>query len=230
MPAYNECEGIRRAVLHLRQAVERLTTVFEIIVVDDGSTDGTRQILEEMANETVRIVALPGNCGYGRALRAGFESTVYPLVFFTDSDNQFDPQDLEHLLPLIADADIVVGYRVGRRDGAMRSVLSGGYNMLVRGLLGLTVRDVNCAFKLARRDTLSRLGLTSDGYAINAEMLARAKQGGLRVREVAVGHRPRVTDRSKVSLREIPRSLLQVIELTYALRSRNGRRCLPEET
>lgn len=230
MPAYNEREGIRRAVEHVRQAIERLTTGFEIIVVDDGSTDGTGQILEEMADETLRVVRLPENYGYGRALRAGFEAAVHPLVFFTDSDDQFDPLDLERLLPLAADAELVVGYRVGRRDGALRSVLSSGYNRLMRGLLGLDVRDINCAFKLVRRDVLSNLGLTSDGYTINAEMLARAHKQGWRLREVPVGHRPRLTGRSKVGLSQIPRSLWQVYGLNHALRNGNGKRALPDQT
>jgi dolichol-phosphate mannosyltransferase len=218
MPAYNEHDGIRDAVQHVRQAAEQLTAGFEIIVVDDGSTDGTGRVLEEIADETVRVVRLPENRGYGYALRVGFETAVHPLVFFTDSDDQFDPMDLGRLLPLVAEADVVVGYRVPRSDGAVRSVLSDGYNMLVRRLLGVRVRDVNCAFKLVRRDVLSILGLTANGYAINAEMLARASRCGLRIRQVPVRHRPRVTGHSKVGLRSIPQSLLQVLALRHALR------------
>jgi glycosyltransferase involved in cell wall biosynthesis len=219
MPAYNERDVIGEAVRRMQQALERLTAGFEIIVVDDGSTDGTGRILDGMADARLRIIHFPENAGYGRALRAGFEAAVYPLVFFTDSDDQFDPVDLRLLLSLARQGDIVVGYRNSRRDGAVRSLLSGGYNTLVRALLGITVRDVNCAFKLVRRDTLAQLGLTSDGYAINAEMLARAARAGLRVCEVAVSHQERRSGRSKVGFGDIPRSLAQVVELRHALRN-----------
>jgi glycosyltransferase involved in cell wall biosynthesis len=219
MPAYNEREVIRQAVRRVQQALERLTAGFEIIVVDDGSTDGTGRILDEMADDRLRIIHFPENAGYGRALRAGFEAAVHPLVFFTDSDDQFDPVDLRLLLSLARDGEIVVGYRSSRRDGAVRSLLSGGYNTLVRALLGITVRDVNCAFKLVRRDTLATLGLTSDGYAINAEMLARAARAGLHVCEVAVSHQQRRSGRSKVGFGDIPRSLAQVVELRHSLRN-----------
>ena len=134
MPAYNEREAIGPAVTHLLRAAQRLTSAFEIIVVDDGSTDGTGQILEEMRVENLRVVRLPQNRGYGRALRAGFSAAVHPLVFFTDSDNQFDATELGRLLPLVAEADIVAGYRVGRGDGALRSVFSQTYRALEIGI------------------------------------------------------------------------------------------------
>lgn len=226
MPAYNERDIIQFAVRRVRESLERLAADFEIIVVDDGSTDGTGRALDEMADRRLRVVHFAENMGYGRALRAGFATAMHPFVFFTDSDDQFDPDDVGRLLPLVEDADLVVGYRSPRGDGALRSLLSGGYNALVRGMLGLAVRDVNCAFKLIRRDALHRLALTSDGYAINAEMLARAARSGLRIREVPVSHHLRRTGQSKVGLGDIPRTLAQVVELRRAIRggvpSKNG--------
>src|SRR5262249_14565180 len=104
MPAYNECDGIREAVRRVQRALEELTTGFEIIAVDDGSIDGTGRILDGMVDSTLRVVHLATNRGYGHALRAGFAAALHPLVFFTDSDDQFDPMDLRRLLPLIAEA------------------------------------------------------------------------------------------------------------------------------
>ena len=227
MPAYNERDVIAHVVQRVHRALERLTDDFEVIVVDDGSTDGTGRILDDLTDEKLRVVHFASNAGYGKALRAGFEVATHPLVFFLDSDDQFDPAELDCLLPLAAGADIVVGYRAQRRDSTVRSVLSGGYNTLVRGLLDVNVRDINCAFKLMRREALARLALTSDGYAINAEILARAARAGLGICEVPVSHQERRSGRSKVGFGDIPRSLAQVVALRRSLRNGHVRRDPP---
>jgi dolichol-phosphate mannosyltransferase len=227
MPAYNEREVIAHVVRRVYRTLQQLTEDFEVIVVDDGSTDGTGRILDDLADAKLRVIHFPANAGYGSALRAGFELAAHPLIFFLDSDDQFDPADLDRLLPLAAGADIVVGYRAQRRDSAMRSVLSGGYNTIVRGLLDVDVRDINCAFKLMRREALARLSLTSDGYAINAEILARAARAGLGICEVPVSHQKRRSGRSKVGFGDIPRSLAQVVALRRSLRNGHVRRDPP---
>ena len=142
-------------------------------------------------------------------MKAGIEVAAHPLVVFMDSDDQFDPLDLRHLLPLSAEAEVVVGYRAARRDGALRLLASRVYNLVVNQVLGLAFRDVNCAFKLVHRKVFSDLRLSSEGYAIGAELLARAQKAGYRLREVPVSHHPRRTGRSKVSLTDIPRALAQ---------------------
>ena len=217
MPAFNEGEVIRHVVGRSRAALRELTDDFEIVVVDDGSHDDTGPILDELADEQVRVIHFTEHRGYGSALQAGAEAAVHPLVAFMDSDDQFDPLDLRHLLPLSAEAEAVVGYRAVRRDGALRLLASRGYNLLVSRVLGIAFRDVNCAFKLFHRDVLSGWRLSSGGYAIGVEMLARAQRAGCRVREVPVSHYPRRTGRSKVSLLDIPRALAQVLALRRAL-------------
>jgi len=151
-------------------------------------------------------------------LRAGLAAATRPLVLFTDSDDQFDPMDLALLLPLIDGADIVIGRRAGRQDGALRAVLSDGYNMLVRRLLQVQVRDINCAFKLARREALQALGLISTGYTINAEIIARVTRAQLILREVPVSHRPRRAGHSKVGVTDVPASLASLLALHRTLR------------
>jgi len=217
MPAFNEGEVIRHVVTRSRAALRELTGDFEIIVVDDGSSDDTGRILDELVDEQVRVIHFAKHRGYGCALQAGIEVAVHPLVVFMDSDDQFDPLDLRHLLPLSAEADVIVGYRAVRRDGALRRLASRLYNFAVSQVLGLVFRDVNCAFKLFRRDVLFGLRLSSEGYAISAEMLARTQRAGYRLREVPVSHHPRRTGRSKVRLSDIPRALAHILALRRVL-------------
>ena len=220
MPAFNEEATIGVAVANVRQALQDLTGDFEIIVVDDGSTDRTLARLDALAaTSELRVVHLAENRGYGWALRTGFAAASRSLLFFTDSDDQFDAMDLSRLLAVIDSADIVIGHREARHDGPLRAALSSGYNALVRKLLGVRVRDVNCAFKLVRREVLVAMNLVSAGYGINAEMMARAARARLRVREVPVTHRPRRAGRSKVSIADVPSSLLDLLWLRRALRT-----------
>lgn len=219
MPAFNEEEVIVAAVTRVRDALERLTSDPEIIVVDDGSTDRTGERLDTLAADgRLRVIHAPENRGYGWALRAGFAVATRPLVFFVDSDDQFDPMDLRRLLPLIDEADFVIGYRAARGDGAVRAALSSGYNAVARALLNVHARDINCAFKLMRREALARLGLLSTDYTINVEIIARAARAKLRVREVPVTHRPRPAGSSKVGIADVPSSFAALLALRRALR------------
>ena len=147
------------------------------------------------------------NRGYGAALRTGFEAARHDLVAFTDADCQFHLDDLASLVPLTESVPIATGWRIDRKDPWRRRFLSGGYNLLARTLLGTTVRDIDCALKVFRRDALLRILPESPGFFANAEMFTHARQLGLDIAEVGVRHRPRFAGRSTVSLREVPRTL-----------------------
>ena len=222
VPTFDEEENIEEVVADLRRALDRLAPDSEILVVDDGSRDRTGPLLDAMAARPggPRVIHLAHNQGYGAALRAGFAAATRPLVFFMDGDGQFDPMELRRLLPHRGEAELVVGRRVGRGDGALRGLYSRAYNLLARRLLGVSVRDLNCAFKLIHRDALERLELRADGYTINAELLALAERAGLRVVEVPVTHRPRRHGRSKVGLRDAGPSLLALLALRRAVAGR----------
>jgi len=217
LPARNEEGAIAIVVPAALEALASLTVECELVVVDDGSTDGTGALLDGLAGREsrLRVIHFREPRGYGAALRAGFAASRLPLLAFTDSDGQFDLRDLDRVLPLLVDADLVVGFRVNRADPASRHLLSRGYNALVRLALGVRVRDVNCAFKAFHRRVLDLLPLKSDGYAINAELVARADAAGLRIGEVGVRHFVRIAGRSKVGATNVPGALRQL----WALRS-----------
>jgi dolichol-phosphate mannosyltransferase len=218
IPAYNEADGIRQAVTEADDALAELATDYEILVVDDGSSDDTAAAVEEMTrlHPRVRLLRHPENRGYGAALRTGFEAARFDRVAFTDADCQFHLADLGSLLSLADEQPIAVGYRVARKDPWRRRFFSWGYNRLVRALLGTGVRDCDCALKVFRRNALEQILPQSTGFLVNAEMLARARRLGLSVAEVGVRHRPRRRGVSKVSLRDIPRTLHSLLPFWWS--------------
>jgi dolichol-phosphate mannosyltransferase len=223
IPAYNEAATIRQAIQEADEVLDALFRRYEILVVDDGSSDVTASIAAELF-PTVRVVRHAVNRGYGAALRSGFRAARFDLVAFTDADCQFDLRDLGYMTPLTAETPIVVGYRAERQDPWLRRFLSWGYNRLARTLLGTGVRDCDCALKVFRREVLADLLPESRGFFVNAEMLSRARRLGYAVTEVPVIHRPRLAGESKVSLREIPRTLRTMLRYWWASgRARPGR-------
>ena len=196
-PMLNEEGNIRRAVESALTVLEAVTHHCEVIVVDDGSRDETGAIADRLAASDcrVRVVHHPENRGYGAALRSGFAAARYPLVAFVDGDNQFDLAELAILLDAVDGFDLVSGYRVARQDPAIRRLNAFLYNRLTRALFDIPLRDVNCGFKIYRRELVQRLlpQLETTGALINVEMLARSRKVGARVREVGVNHYPRIT-------------------------------------
>lgn len=202
LPAYNEEENIERQVRDADAVLRDLAfDDYEILVVDDGSADRTREIAEGLAGgdcPKTRVLVHDGNKGYAQALRTGFTSAAMPLVFYTDADNQFDMRELKNLLPSIDDYHIVTGFRIYRYDPFSRLVLSWGYNLLVRILFRIRVRDVDCAFKLFRREVFERVNIESRKFFVDTEILAKASKLGMRMTEIGVRHLPRTAGESTV--------------------------------
>lgn len=210
LPARDEVANIVAAVERSLAVAERLASRCEVIVVDDGSSDGTGQAVEALAERhypNVRLVTHSANQGYGAALRSGFARARFELVFFTDSDNQFDIAELENFVPLMANHDLVAGFRINRDDPFIRSVYSWSYNRLVGVLFGLGVRDVNCAFKLMRREVVEQITIECNNFFVNTELLAKARRGDFRIAEVGVHHYPRTAGQTTVRLSDIPRTM-----------------------
>jgi glycosyltransferase involved in cell wall biosynthesis len=195
MPAFNEEGNLQQSVSRMAKALSDHARSFEIIVVDDGSRDGTAIVLDGLKAQypTLRVIRHPVNRGYGAAVRSGFDAARFTWVFLMDADNQFDPAEVGLLLAHATEAEIIAGFRRQRRDPLARRLNAWAFFSLVRILFGRLVRDVNCAFKLIRRDLLQRMELHSDGALINTEILVLARQMHVRVVEVPVQHYPRTS-------------------------------------
>jgi len=192
-PAFNEEANLRQTVEPACRSLSTLTDRWEIIIVNDGSRDGTRQICDELAaaNPGVHAIHHPGNRGYGAALKSGIEAARHSLIFFTDSDGQFDIAELHNLVEWSTHYEIVAGYRARRNDPPHRLLNAWGWKMLVRIALGIKIRDIDCAFKLFRREVFHRVQIRSVGAMVNTEILAQATRFGMNIREVPVSHFPR---------------------------------------
>ncbi len=207
-PCHNEVDNLERLVASAREVLPQFAREWEVIIVDDGSSDGTGALADRLAgaDPRVRVVHHPVNRGYGGALRSGFAAARYEYVFFTDGDGQFDLDELSLLLPLLDRADLALGYRLRRADPLHRKLYAWGYHLLIRTVLGLKVRDIDCAFKLIPRRVLEAVSLTSTGALISAELLLRARQAGFTWAQVGVHHYPRTAGQSSGgSLRVIMR-------------------------
>lgn len=217
LPAYNEEANIETAVGDALAVFDRLDLAgSEVIVVDDCSTDGTAALVRRLAaaDPRVRLIGHARNQGYGGALKSGFLAAARPLVFFTDADNQFDLDELERFLPLIDRVDVVAGYRINRCDPMFRRVNAKAWNYLVRMLFYVPVRDIDCAFKLFRREVLDGLELESVGAMVNTELMVKLGRSGYRLVEVGVSHRPRTAGKARgANPRVIARALVELARM-----------------
>ena len=193
IPAYNEQLSIGATIERVSAAAASLGVPCQIVVVNDGSRDGTAAAVRGL------LPGIPGlelvehfpNRGYGAALRAGFAAAVHDWIAFLPGDNQYEPQDLSRLITRAAEADIVSGYRAERQDAPIRKLNAFGWNLAVTGVFGRLCRDVDCGFKLFRRDLLQYVRVESNGAMIDTELLAGAKARGFVIADIPVTHLPR---------------------------------------
>lgn len=198
LPAYNEEENAASAVEQVSAVAQELGVDYEIILVNDGSADRTGEIGRELERHipNFRLVEHYPNRGYGGSLKAGFAAATKDLIAFTPADKQFDFSEITRLLERLDEADIVSGYRADRQDHFIRRFNAFGWNSVVRLLFGRLCRDIDCGFKLFRREILDRVNIVSDGAMIDTEFLAGAKARGYRIVDVPVTHLPRVAGES----------------------------------
>lgn len=221
-PCYNEQENVGRTTEKAIVVLEKLNADFEVIIVDDGSSDDTGRIAAELADkdDRVRVVHHPRNLGYGAALQSGFEAATKELVFYTDGDGQFDISEMPLLLELIGQYDIVSAYRLDRKDSVMRKINGWCWTKLVCLLFGLRIRDIDCAFKLYKREIFDNIQLSSTGALIDTEILARAARKGYRITQKGVHHYPRTAgEQSGANPAVILRAFKELFVLQRRIRS-----------
>ena len=229
-PMWNEEEYINRAVDAAREACKELiedgeVSDYEILIVDDASTDRTPQVADELADADphVRVVHHPKNRKLGGSVKTGFTESKGDLVLYTDADLPFDMAEVKRACRLlrIYEADLVSAYRFDRTgEGFVRVIYSAIYNLLVRAFFGVRVRDVNFAFKLVRRPVLDGMTLTSEGSFIDAELIVRAVKSGKQMVQFGVDYFPRTRGISTLSSPAVIVKILQeMMQLRGELRS-----------
>lgn len=222
-PAYNEEGSIENTVLKAQEVLEKLNLKYEIIIVDDGSTDQTAKIADNLAkqNQNIRVIHHSKNLGYGEALKSGFYNAKYDTICYTDGDGQFDFSEVTKFLEKITDHDLVIGYRIKRQDPFFRILFKKGWKLSLLIFFGLTLKDVDCGFKMIRKAVLEKIPHleSSRGAMINAELAIKTKKYGFKVVQVGVSHYPRLSGKpTGASLPVISKSYLDLWKLWWKLK------------
>jgi glycosyltransferase involved in cell wall biosynthesis len=221
-PALNEEHHVEAVVRDALAVLPNFADDIEVTVIDDGSTDRTGKIADDLAKADPRVRAVHHGArrGYGGAVRSGLASARKEFVFFTDGDRQFEISDLGRLIAAMDGVDAVMGYRLKRRDPPRALFVAWVYNNVIRLMFFGGFRDVDCAFKLFRRDVFERVPLESirsNGAFFSAELLIMLKRAGIRTREVGVPHHPRTAGKAKG---QQPKVILRAIRDLLRLRLR----------
>jgi glycosyltransferase involved in cell wall biosynthesis len=218
LPCHDEAQNVERAIDEATAAGELVADAHELLVVDDGSSDATRELARARAaaDPRVRVLVHDVNRGYGAAVRTGMSAARLEWIFLTDADLQFELTELARFVPLAQSSDIVAGYRTRRADPPHRLLNAAAWNVLVRRLFDVPLRDVDCAFKLMRRDLVQALPVAAEGAMVSTELVIRACEAGARIAELGVGHRPRTAGRSSGAS---PRVVLRAFRELRAVRA-----------
>jgi glycosyltransferase involved in cell wall biosynthesis len=227
LPCHNEADNLVRVVDNFRGQLDRFAEAYEIIIVDDGSRDATGEIADRLAaaDSRLKVVHHAVNRGYGGAVISGLQAATMPYVLLSDGDGQFHAAEIARFLPLVPRFDVVVGRRVRRADRLMRRINGQAWTTLVRLLFGIRISDVDCGFKLFRREFTRDLELNARGAMISTELMVKLARRGARIGEVEVAHLPRLAGaQSGASPKVIMRAFAELFTLFGELRTRSGGR------
>ena len=227
-PAWNEEEYVGRAVCRALAVLPRVSRDFEIVIVDDASTDRTWELLQELARRhpELRILRHETNQKLGGSLRTLFRAASKDIVVYSDIDLPFDLNEVERAIRLMQylEADLICGFRFDRTSEGLRRIgYSFGYNWLIRALFGVRVKDINFSFKVVRRSVLEAVDLKSRGSLIDAELVVKAIRRGYRVAQIGVDYFPRTRGVSTLSSPSVIGKILKELVALYPeMRERGG--------
>lgn len=216
-PCYNDKGTIDGLILGVAEVLRKLTDDFEVIVIDDGSSDGSRGLLKELQTKCdfLKLVFHEKNQGYGGALKSGFKAATKDLIFYTDGDAQYDVKELPLLYNLMTeDIDIVNGFKLKRSDLWYRKIIGKIYHRIMKLMFNLHIKDVDCDFRLLRRKIFDKVILTRNSGVICVEIVRKIEQAGFKFAEVGVHHYPRIYGKSQFfSLRKLVEVFLNLFNL-----------------
>ena len=220
IPAYNEETNIQRIVDNAFTFLSKNFMYFEILIIDDGSTDTTQSICEQLIlkyGEKVTVLRHLRNRGYGAALRSGLFGAENELIFYTDADNQFELNEIIDFMKYIDDFDLVIGYRKNRKDAIIRKFSSRVFNRLIFLIFGLNIKDIDCSFKLFKKSAVQSLSIETDEFLVDTELLVKAKRKNFTIKELPVTHYPRTNGKSSVKFRHVFTTLKDIFFLKSRL-------------
>lgn len=223
-PAYNEEKNIAKTVNQASAILKDLNLKnYEIIIVDDGSKDKTGAVANQLAKSDshIRVITHSFNKGYGEALKSGFYNAKYSWIVCTDSDGQFDFSEVTKLLDKADEAQVIIGFRMERHDSLIRRLNGWGWTLLANALLGVGVKDVDCAFKLVKKEVIEKIPHLKSvrGGMISPELLAKSKKMGFKIAEVGVHHLERKEGKQTgANLKVILNSFLDLFKLWWEIK------------
>lgn len=220
-PAHNEELNIETLTRKTIRILSEICDDYEVIIVNDGSKDKTKEIANALSKENpkIKVINHEINRGYGGAVKSGLYGAKLDWVFFTDGDGQFDVEEINKLVKYINEADLIVGYRIKRADSFMRKLNAFAWGILVRLLFHFKVRDIDCAFKLFKKEIIQRTKPEAEGAMISTELLEKATKLGYKIKEVGVNHYPRTSGKSSgADIKVIIRAFIELFKLYRKLK------------
>lgn len=198
-PVYNDAGTVELMAKKLDDILRKHSDDYEIIIVDDCSPDDSGKIADGLTkiNKKIRVIHHPKNLGYGGALKTGFYSSTKELIFYTDGDAQYDVDEIPKLIEHIDGYDVVNGCKIKRADKLYRKIMGNLYNLGMHVLFNLKVKDVDCDFRLIHKYVFDNIKLESNSGLICTEMMKKIQDAGYTIKNVPVGHYPRVYGRSQ---------------------------------
>ncbi|MDD2807016.1 MAG: glycosyltransferase family 2 protein [Patescibacteria group bacterium] len=220
-PCYNDKGTIATMVIEAKAVLEKLGVDYEIMVIEDGSSDGSRELLVDLEQkvENFRVIFHEKNRGYGEALRSGFRSATKDLIFYTDGDAQYDVKELPKLLSKMApEVDIVNGFKIKRSDPLHRIIIGYIYQYVIGFAFQLPVKDPDCDFRIMRRRIFDRVKLRCNDGTVCIELVKRIDRAGFKFAEVGVSHYFRTYGKSQFfNFRRIRKTIISLISLWFEL-------------